>query len=49
VEHCFIWLRNLDTKKIGAEIFGNFEIWCWRRMEKTKWLEKVTIEQVLNV
>ena len=22
MEHCFIWLRDLDTKKIGAEIFG---------------------------
>ena len=21
-EHCFIWLRELDTKKIGAKIFG---------------------------
>jgi hypothetical protein len=23
LEHCFIWLRNLDTKKIGAELFGD--------------------------
>jgi hypothetical protein len=22
LEHCFIWLRDLDTKKIGAEVFG---------------------------
>jgi hypothetical protein len=25
LEHCFIWLRGLDTKKIGAEVFG--ELW----------------------
>jgi hypothetical protein len=25
LEHCFIWPRDLDTKKIGAEIFG--ELW----------------------
>ena len=22
LEHCFIWRRDLDTKKIGAELFG---------------------------
>ena len=25
-----------------------FEIWCWRRMEKIKWSEKVTNEEVLE-
>jgi len=24
-DHCFIWFRNLDIKKIGAEVFG--ELW----------------------
>ena len=43
MEHSFIWLRDLDTKKIGAEVFG--ELW---RMEKIKWSEKVTNEQVLD-
>jgi hypothetical protein len=22
LKHCFIWLRDLDTKKTGASIFG---------------------------
>jgi hypothetical protein len=22
LEHCFIWLRDLNTKKIGADVFG---------------------------
>ena len=22
LEHCFIWLRDLDTKKIGTEVIG---------------------------
>ena len=22
LEHCIIWLRNLNTKKTGAEVFG---------------------------
>ena len=42
---CFIWLRDMDTKKIRAEVFR--ELWnvCWRRMEKIKWSEKVTNEK----
>jgi hypothetical protein len=26
----------------------SFEMWCWRRMEKIKWPEKVTYEKVLD-
>jgi hypothetical protein len=26
----------------------SFEMWCWRRIEKIKWSEKVTNEQVLE-
>ena len=42
LEHCFIWLRDLDTKKIealkcGSE--GEYKIIC---------LDKVTNEQVLE-
>ena len=25
LEHCFIWLRDLDTKNIGAEVFGELQ------------------------
>jgi hypothetical protein len=31
LEHCFIWLRDLGTKKIGDYIF---EIWCLKKMGK---------------
>ena len=24
MERCFIWLRDLNTKKIGTEVFGEF-------------------------
>ena len=24
LEHCFIWLRDLDTNKFVAEVFGQF-------------------------
>ena len=38
----FKWLRDLDTKKIGAQVLGNLRNMEWRRMEKIKWSEKVT-------
>ena len=25
LEHCFIWLRDLVTKKSGAEVFGELQ------------------------
>jgi hypothetical protein len=42
----FIWLRYLDNKKIGAEMYGKLHMWCWRRMEKI--LEKLINEEVLG-
>jgi hypothetical protein len=34
--------------KNGAEVFGEIRIWCRRIMEKIKWSEKVTNEEVLE-
>ena len=36
-------LRKLEWKYLES-----FEMWCWRRMEKIKWSEKVTKEHVLE-
>ena len=41
-------VTDLDTKKIGDEFLVSFEMWCWRRMEKIKWPEKITNEKVLE-
>ena len=32
-------LRKLERKYLES-----FDMWCWRRMEKIKWLEKVSNE-----
>jgi hypothetical protein len=48
MEHCTIWIRVLDTVKIGAEYLDSFEIWCLRRIEEIKCSEKVTNEEVLE-
>jgi len=50
---CYIWsialcgaetwtLRAVDQKPLG-----NFEIWCWRKMEKINWTDRVRNEEVL--
>ncbi|GFG32872.1 hypothetical protein Cfor_02490 [Coptotermes formosanus] len=50
---CYIWstalygaetwtLRTVDQKHLG-----NFEMWCWRRMEKSSWTDRVRNEEVL--
>ena len=48
LEHCFIWLRDLDTKQIGAEVFGELSNMVLEEYGEDKWPEKVTNEQVLD-
>jgi hypothetical protein len=51
---CYIWstalcgaanwtLRELDQKHLES-----FEMWCWRRMEKRSWKDRVNNEAVLH-
>jgi hypothetical protein len=35
-------------RKLQRNNLESFEMWCWRRMFKIKWSEKVTNEQVLK-
>jgi hypothetical protein len=51
---CYIWSMALH----GAEIWRlravdqkhleSFELWCWRRMEKISWTDRVRNEEVLH-
>ena len=51
---CYVWsiaLYGSETwtlRKLERKYLESFEMWCWRRMEKIKWSEKVTNEQVLD-
>ena len=47
LEHSFIWCWNLDALGSRSETPGNFEMWCWRRMEKISWTDHVRNEDVL--
>jgi hypothetical protein len=48
MEDWFVWLRALDTMEIVAEIFGEFVMGCWKRIEKIKRPGKV-INEVLDM
>ena len=52
---CYVWsvaLYGSETwtlTKLERKYLESFEMWCWRRMEKIKWSEKITNEQVLEI
>jgi hypothetical protein len=43
-----VWFRDLYTMKLEQKYLESFEIRCWRRIEKIKWSEKGTKEEVLE-
>jgi hypothetical protein len=34
-------------RKVDQEYLESFEMWCWRRMEKISWRDRVRNEEVL--
>jgi hypothetical protein len=41
---------NLDTseRRSATMYLENFEMWCWRRMEKISWIDHVRNVEVLH-
>jgi hypothetical protein len=43
---CYIWsiaLYGAETwtlQKLDQKYLESFEMWCWRRMEKTSWMDR---------
>ena len=50
---CYIWsmaLYDAETWTLRAadqKYLESFEMWCWRRMEKISWTDRVRNEEVL--
>ena len=50
---CYIWsiaLYGVETwtlRAVDEKHLGSFEMWCWRRMEKISWTDRVRNEGVL--
>jgi len=34
--------------KLELKYLKSFKMWCWKRMEKIKWSEKVTNEEAIE-
>ena len=34
--------ENLTLQKVDQKYLESFEMWCWRRMEKISWTDRVT-------
>jgi hypothetical protein len=51
---CYIWsitLYGAETWtlcKVDQKQVESFELWCWRRMEKISWTDRVRNEEVLH-
>jgi hypothetical protein len=51
---CYIWIIALygaDTwtlRKLDQKYLESLEMWCWRRMEKIKWMDRINNEAVLH-
>jgi hypothetical protein len=40
-------LKVRTLQEVDQKYLGNFEMWCWRRMEKISWTDRVRNEEVL--
>jgi hypothetical protein len=51
---CYIWsiaLCGAETwtlRKVDQKYLESFEMWCWRRLEKISWTDRVRNEEVLH-
>jgi hypothetical protein len=51
---CYIWSIALygaeiwTLRKLDQKYPESFEMWCWRRMEKISWTDRVNNEAILH-
>jgi hypothetical protein len=51
---CYIWsiafygAEKWTLRKMDQTYLESFEMWCWRRMEKVSWTNRVRNEEVLH-
>jgi hypothetical protein len=52
---CYIWsiafygAETWTLRKLDQKYLQSFEMWCWRRMEKISWTDRVNNEAVLHI
>jgi hypothetical protein len=42
-------VSNWTFRKVNQKYLGSFEMWCWRRLEKISWSDRVTNKVVRTV
>ena len=48
LEHSLVWCETWTLGEVDHKYLENFAMWCWRRMEKTSWTDRVSNEIVLH-
>ena len=48
---CYSWSMVLKLARFGKKIRNTWKVkmWCWRRMEKISWTDRVRNEELLRV
>jgi len=52
--NCYVWSTALcgaetgTLRRVDQKYLGSFEMWCWRRMGKISWIDRVKNEEVLH-
>jgi len=43
-----VWMWGLDHKKTKNQKIDAFELWCWRRLLRVSWTERVSNQSILK-
>ena len=46
---CVVWLRDMDVEKEEINRLEALEMWLWRKLEKIKWQDKISNDEVLAI
>jgi hypothetical protein len=49
LEYSFIGTETSTLRAVDQKHLEMFEMWCWRRMEKISWTDRVRNEVLLRV
>jgi hypothetical protein len=48
LKQAFYGAETWTLRKVDQKYLESFEMWCWRRMEKISWTDRLRNEEVLH-
>jgi hypothetical protein len=48
LDHCLHGAETWTLRKLDQKYLQSFEMWCWRRMERISWTDRVRNKEVLH-